>query len=266
MLFIFPNIDPVVFSFGDTPFKITWYSLSYVVGILLAWFYIKRLNRSGILTPLEDKFIDDLITSIILGIVIGGRLGYVLFYDLAYNLENPWNIIRTWEGGMSFHGGLLGVIVASFIHCRIYKVKYLQVIDLLSLVAPIGLFFGRIANFINAELYGRYTDIAWGVIFPGDKEPRHPSQLYESFSEGLLLFVILISLFKYTKIQKYKGMISGLFLLCYASFRGLIENYRQPDEHIGFVIANITMGQLLSIPMIIIGMLLVVRSIIGENK
>lgn len=266
MTIAFPNIDPVIFSFGDTPFKITWYSLSYVAGILLSWSYIKYLNKNGLLAPLKDKNIDDLITSLILGIVVGGRLGYVIFYDLAYNLENPLNIMRTWEGGMSFHGGLLGVIIAAFIYCRINKIKYFQVMDLLALATPIGLFFGRIANFINAELWGRYTDAAWGVVFPGQTEARHPSQIYEAATEGLLLFIILFILFRYTKIQRYSGMTSGVFLLFYALFRGLIENYRQPDEQIGFVIAEITMGQLLSLPMIIAGAILVIYSIANKKN
>jgi len=261
MTIIFPNIDPVIIQFGDSPLKITWYSLSYVVGIILSWMYIKRLNKIGQIQPsIEIKILDDLITAIILGIIIGGRLGYVLFYDLEYNLANPLNIIRTWEGGMSFHGGLLGVIIASFIYCHIHKLKYFRVMDLLACATPIGLFLGRIANFINAELCGRVTNSSWGVIFPGQTLPRHASQLYESFTEGLLLFIILFLLFTRTKIQIYCGMLSGLFLLFYALFRGLIENYREPDNHIGFVIGHYTMGQLLSLPMIILGIAIIIYS------
>ena len=265
MTFIFPNIDPVILQIGDTPFKITWYSLSYVIGILLSFVYIKYLNRIGKLKPSIDvKAIDDLLTAIVLGIIIGGRLGYVIFYDLEYNLTNPMNIIRTWEGGMSFHGGLLGVIIASFIYCHIHKIQYFRMMDLLACATPIGLFFGRIANFINAELYGRVTDSYFGVIFPGQSMPRHPSQLYESFAEGFLLFIILFLLFYKTKIQKYCGMLSGLFLLFYASFRSFIEQFREPDAHIGFVIGQFTMGQLLSLPMILVGLLLIFYSF--KNK
>lgn len=256
MAILFPNIDPVILQLGDTPLKITWYSLSYVVGILLSWYYIKFLNKAQI----SNKVIDDLITSIIIGIIVGGRLGYVLFYDFSYNMAHPLNIVRTWDGGMSFHGGLLGVIIATYIHCYIHKIKFFTVMDLLACATPIGLCFGRIANFINAELYGRTTDIAWGVVFPGQTIARHPSQIYEALTEGLLLFIIMYLLVTKTKIREYRGMLSGVFLLLYAAFRSFIENYREPDDHIGFVFANITMGQVLSFPMILVGIILVVKA------
>lgn len=259
MALIFPNIDPVILSISNTPLKITWYSLSYLAGILLSWVYIKHLNKLNKTNPLEPKKIDDLITYIIIGIIIGGRLGYVLFYDLSSCLNDPLKILRTWEGGMSFHGGLLGVIIASFIFCKINKIQFFRVMDLLACATPIGLFLGRIANFINGELYGRTTKVSWGVIFPDQALPRHPSQLYESFLEGLVLFLILF--FLYDKIRKFNGMASGLFLLLYSLFRGLIENYREPDSHIGFIFANITMGQILSIPMIIAGSCIIYYSI-----
>lgn len=258
MALIFPNIDPVVLSISNTPLKITWYSLSYLAGILLSWMYIKHLNRLNKTNPIEPKIIDDLITYIIMGIIIGGRLGYVLFYDLESCLADPIKILRTWEGGMSFHGGLLGVITASFIYCKVYKIQFFRIMDLLACATPIGLFLGRIANFINGELYGRITEVSWGVIFPGQIIPRHPSQLYESLLEGLVLFLILFFLYK--KIRKFNGMASGVFLLLYSLFRGLIENYREPDSHIGFVFSNITMGQILSIPMVIIGLFIIFYS------
>ncbi len=264
MAFIFPNIDPVILSISNTPLKITWYSLSYLAGILLSWIYIKHLNKLNKTNPLETKKIDDLITYIIIGIIIGGRLGYVLFYDFFLYLSNPLQILRTWEGGMSFHGGLLGVIIASYIFCRIHKVEFFRVMDLLACATPIGLFLGRIANFINGELYGRTTEVAWGVIFPNQILPRHPSQLYESLLEGLILFLILF--FLYDKIRKFKGMASGLFLLLYSLFRGLIENYREPDSHIGFIFAKITMGQILSIPMILAGSYIIYYSIKHKQK
>lgn len=267
MAFIFPNINPVIFQFGDSPLKVTWYSLSYVVGILLSLTYIKYLNRTYKIQPaLQVKIIDDLLTAIVLGIILGGRIGYVIFYDLEYNLNNPLNIIRTWEGGMSFHGGLLGVIIAVFIYCHIHKIKYFKIMDLLACATPIGLFFGRIANFINAELYGRTTNSPLGVIFPGQNAPRHASQLYESFSEGLLLFVILFLFFTKTKIQNFHGMISGIFLIFYAFFRSIIENYREPDAHIGFIFGNYTMGQLLSAPMIAIGIVIILYSAISQKN
>ena len=229
------------------------------MGILLAWYYVKYLNKLNNPDAIKPKLIDDLITYIIIGIIIGGRLGYVLFYDLAYNLKEPTNILRTWEGGMSYHGGLLGVITAAFIYCKLYKIPFFKLMDLLACATPIGLFLGRIANFINGELWGRPTDAPWGVIFPGQIEPRHPSQLYEAFFEGLILFLILF--FLYNKIRRFNGMASGLFLLLYALFRGLVENYREPDSQIGFIFTNFTMGQLLSAPMVIIGIVIIFYSI-----
>ncbi len=263
MAFIFPDIDPVIVNFSsNSPFKITWYSASYVLGIVLGWAYIKYLNRNTLFNkPIDNKQIDDLITAIILGIVIGGRLGYVLFYDLQHNIKDPLNIFRTWEGGMSFHGGLLGVVIASLIYCRIHKLKFFRMIDLVACATPIGLFFGRIANFINAELQGRVTTINWGVIFPGQSHPRHASQLYESFLEGIVLFIILYLVYTKTKAQKFQGIISGIFLIMYSVFRSIIENFREPDEHIGFIIGNITMGQILSLPMLLSGLLIILYSI-----
>lgn len=256
MALTFPQIDPVIFQITDTPLKVTWYSLSYVVGILLSWWYVKFLSKGKI----TDKEIDSLITYIIIGIIVGGRLGYVLFYDLSYNIAHPLNIIRTWDGGMSFHGGLLGVIIASFIFCKRQQIKFFSIMDLLACATPIGLFFGRIANFINAELYGRATNAAWGVVFPGHDVSRHPSQLYESFTEGLILFLIMYLLYTKTKISNYSGALSGIFLLGYSFFRSVIENYREPDVHIGFIFAHVTMGQLLSLPMMVVGLILVVMS------
>ena len=253
---IFPNIDPIIFQVGVL--KVSWYSLSYVVGILLSWMYIKSLNRIPV------KTLDDLITYIIIGIIVGGRLGYVIFYDLDYNLKHLSNIIKTWNGGMSFHGGLIGVITASFVFAKIRRIPFLEIMDLCAVAAPIGLFFGRIANFINAELYGRVTDVDWGVVFPGQQIPRHPSQLYEAALEGALLFVIMLII--KNKAIKYRGMLSGVFLLLYAFFRSLIENYREPDAQLGFIFKHITMGQILSLPMIITGVMLIIISIINNKR
>lgn len=253
----FPDINPIIISFGNSPFKVTWYSLAYLGGILLSWAYIRYLNKEGISKAIANKLLDDLISWLIFGIIIGGRIGYVLFYDLQHNLLEPLNIFKTWEGGMSFHGGLAGVIIANVMFCQKHKINILQVFDLLAAATPIGLFLGRIANFINGELYGRVTDVAWGVIFKGENFTRHPSQLYEALAEGILLFLILFILITKTKIQKLHGMLAGLFLLFYALFRAIIENYREPDYQLGFIYQNLTMGQILSLPMIVTGIILV---------
>lgn len=261
----FPYIDPIIYNLGETGLKVTWYSLSYVAGILLSFYYINYLNKKGSLQPpLPFKTIDNLMTWVILGIVIGGRLGYVIFYELEYNLANPSNILKTWQGGMSFHGGLLGVIIATYIYCRLNKIYFLRIMDLFACATPIGLFLGRIANFINAELVGRKTEVPWAVIFPGETIARHPSQLYEAFTEGLLLFILMFIIFSKSKTQNYQGRLSGIFLLSYALFRSLIENYRQPDTHIGFI-GNFTMGQLLSVPMIIFGIIFISYSFKYKN-
>jgi phosphatidylglycerol---prolipoprotein diacylglyceryl transferase len=262
MAFIFPDIDPVLWQLGSTSIKITWYSLSYVVGIILSLQYIKYLSKKDKIISLQ--LIDDLLSYIVLGIIIGGRLGYVAFYDLEYNISNPLNIIRTWEGGMSFHGGLLGVIVACFIYCLHKKISFFYLMDLAACATPIGLFLGRIANFINAELYGRVTDFKWAVLFPGQSHPRHASQIYEALTEGFLIFIILHILYRYSKLRQRHGFISGMFLLLYFAFRTLIENYREPDQHLGFIIYQITMGQLLSLPMCAVGLLLIIHGL--KNK
>ena len=262
----FPDINPVILEISNTPFKITWYSLAYVVGILLGCYYIKYINKNNNLLPaINVKIIDDLLTSVIIGILIGGRLGYVLFYDLEYNIKNPMNIIKTWEGGMSFHGGLVGVIIACYIFSKLNKISFFRIMDLLACATPIGLFFGRIANFINGELYGRYTDSNLGVIFPGEKIARHASQLYESVTEGLLSFIILFFIVKFTRAIEKSAMISGLFLVLYSFFRIIIENFREPDAHIGFVFSQFTMGQLLCLPMLIAGIGLILFSL-RENE
>jgi phosphatidylglycerol:prolipoprotein diacylglycerol transferase len=253
----FPDIDPVLVSFG--PLAVSWYSLSYVAGIILAIEYIKYLNRK-LGHPLDKKFFDDLITWSILGIVIGGRLGYVFIYAPSYYLSNPSEIIKTWNGGMSFHGGLVGLITATYLLSRKYKANFLLLTDLIASAAPIGLFLGRIANFINGELYGRTTDAPWGVIFPNAGPlPRHPSQIYESLTEGLILFIIMSLLFHYTKFKEKHGALFGVFLIGYSIFRTLIENFREPDSHIGFLFKSITMGQTLSLPMLILGGYLILR-------
>lgn len=255
----FPNIDPVIISFG--PLAISWYSLSYVVGILIGWFYILKLIRINYTNDIKKEHIDDLVTWVIIGIIIGGRLGYVTFYDPIKYFSNPIEILKTYEGGMSFHGGVIGYITATALFARSRNINFLSLTDLSSAAAPIAIFLGRIANFINGELYGRVTDVPWSFIFPGsDNLPRHPSQLYEASLEGLILFFILaIAALKFNGLSK-KGFISGLFLVFYTIFRMTVELFREPDAQIGFVLGQFTMGQLLSIPMLIAGIVLICYS------
>ncbi len=256
---IFPNIDPIAFSIFS--FEIRWYALSYVMGILLGWWYLGILNKQKP-KPLSAKAYDDFIVWAIAGIILGGRLGYILFYNIDYYLDNPSEIFSMQKGGMSFHGGLLGVLLSMYLMCHYHKLKYLRVMDIVACITPIGLFLGRIANFINAELYGRITDVSWGVVFPGQLFARHPSQLYEAVLEGFVLFFIMMFFVFKTRAREYTGLLSGIFLIFYAIFRSIVELFREPDAHIGFLYYNnITMGQLLSIPMILLGLILVISAV-----
>ena len=248
------NFDPVAFELFA--FEIRWYSLSYIFGILLGWFYCRKIlikNNEYL------ELFDDLITYIILGIILGGRLGYVLFYNPIYFINNISEIFMIWNGGMSFHGGLLGTILATYLFCKKKNINSFIFLDLISLSAPIGIFLGRISNFINSELYGRETDVVWGFKFLNvDSLTRHPSQLYEAFFEGILLFVLLN--FFYKKFINIKpGIISALFLIIYSFLRFLIEFTREPDSHIGFLLLNLSLGQLISIIFLIIGIILFYR-------
>lgn len=252
----YPDIDPVIFSLGGL--SVRWYSLSYVVGIVLGCLYADRLNKIPPTYP-TIKIFDDFMTWAILGIVLGGRLGYVLFYNAGYYLEHPAHILRIWEGGMSFHGGFLGIVMACILFCRKHKIPLWGLLDLVACAGPIGLFFGRLANFINGELYGRTTDAPWGMVFPlGGTLPRHPSQLYEAALEGLLLFILLFIAARYSRAKHFPGMLSGLFVCGYGLARTFVENYREPDGHIGFLFGHITTGQLLSLPMVIAGLALII--------
>jgi phosphatidylglycerol:prolipoprotein diacylglycerol transferase len=245
------NFDPVAFQILSL--EIRWYSLAYIMGILLGWLYCKKklIKDQNIL----DIF-DDYITYLIIGIIFGGRIGYALFYHLEYYLQNPTEVLMVWNGGMSFHGGLIGVIVASKIFSKKYKINQFVFLDLVALTAPIGIFFGRIANFINSELYGRAADVPWAVQFLViDKIKRHPSQLYEAFLEGIILFFILSYFFNKNYLKK-PGKISALFLIFYSLFRFFVEYFRFPDPQIGYLIFNLTMGQLISVFFLIIGTLL----------
>ena len=245
------NFDPVAFEF--LTFEIRWYSLSYIAGIVLAWIYIKKF----ILKETEySKYIDDLISYVIIGVIIGGRLGYVIFYNFEYYINNPLEILMIWTGGMSFHGGVLGVIISTYLFCKKNKLSTFYFLDLISLSAPIGIFLGRIANFINSELYGTRTDFFLAVIFEKvDTVSRHPSQIYEAFFEGIILFILLN--FIYKKYINYKpGVLSALFLIFYSVFRFIIEFTREPDAHIGLVFMELSQGQVMSILFFVVGLII----------
>ena len=244
------NFDPVAFNIFSL--EIRWYSLSYIFGIILGWVYCKtKLIKSSE----YQKIFDDYIFYIIIGIIIGGRLGYVLIYNIKYYFSNPIEIFMIWQGGMSFHGALVGIIISTYFFSKKNKINYFYFLDLVSLSAPIGIFLGRISNFINSELYGRETDVFWSVKFLAiDNLNRHPSQIYEAILEGLLLFIILNYLV--SRFNKKDGYISSLFLIFYSIFRFLIEFTREPDEHLGLLFLNLSMGQLISILVFFIGILL----------
>ena len=245
------NFDPVAFEFFSL--EIRWYSLAYIIGIVLGWLYCKKklIADQNIL-----NLFDDFITYLIVGVILGGRLGYVFFYNLKYYLENPIEILMVWNGGMSFHGGLIGVIIASKLFSNQHRIDQFILLDLVALSAPIGIFFGRVANFINSELYGRATDLTWSVQFILiDNIKRHPSQLYEAFFEGIILFLILMHVFNKNYL-KNSGQISGLFLILYSFFRFFTEFFRSPDPQIGYLILNLTLGQLISVLFLVIGSLL----------
>ena len=246
------NFDPVAIQLFS--FEIKWYSLAYIFGILFGWILSKKIFITD--QKIREKF-DDYISYLIIGLIIGGRLGYVLFYNLDYFLNNPIDIFKIWEGGMSFHGGLIGIIIVSILFAKKNNQDPFSYLDIVSLVAPIGIFFGRTANFINSELYGIETSLPWGVKFiKVDSLFRHPSQLYEAIFEGLILFIILIY-FKKKGLDKKSGYISGLFLIFYSIFRFIIEFFRVPDEQLGYLFLNLTMGQIISFIFLLIGIYLI---------
>ena len=250
------NLNPVIFDFGI--FALRWYSLAYLVGITFGWWYGKKiiiLISKKYKNNFELNLFDDYITYIIISIILGGRLGYVLFYNLNYFLSNPIEIFFIWNGGMSFHGGLLGIIIATIIFSKKNRFDKLVLLDVVSCVAPVGIFFGRIANFVNSELYGKPTDLPWAVIFPlVDNQSRHPSQIYEALLEGVLLFLILN--LKIRNISYIKGKCASLFLIFYSIFRILSEFYRQPDIQIGYIFGFFSMGSLLSFIMLSFGIVM----------
>ena len=252
----FPNINPVAIDLGFI--QIRWYAISYIAGILFSWSLILNIIKFKNL-KVDNKVISELISNSMIGIIIGGRLGYVIFYNPDYYLNNLLEIFKLWNGGMSFHGGFIGVVFAVIYSSKISKTAILILADLIAIVAPIGIFFGRLANFINGELYGRITNHSFGMIFPNaGNSPRHPSQLYEAFFEGFLLFIIMLLFIKFTNILNKKGLITALFLSCYGSFRFMIEFFREPDANIGLLYFNFSMGQLLSLPMIIVGLYFII--------
>ena len=245
------NFDPVALEFFS--FEIRWYSLSYIFGIIFAWIYCKKFL-------IKDKKIlelfDDLISYIIIGVILGGRLGYIIFYNLDYYLKNISEILMIWNGGMSFHGALLGIVFATILFCKKNKVNIFYYLDLVALRAPIGIFLGRIANFINSELYGRASDIIWSVKFIQiDNLNRHPSQIYEAIFEGIILFILLNFIFK-KNFYKSPGLISALFLIFYSIFRFFIEFTREPDVQIGYILFNLTFGQILCFFFFMFGLIL----------
>tara|TARA_B100000575_G_scaffold207868_1_gene169177 strand:- start:7007 stop:7807 length:801 start_codon:yes stop_codon:yes gene_type:complete len=256
MNFIQPSIDPVILSLGFI--DIRYYSLAYILGLLIGLYLIKKLNRiKG--NIIKVNHLDSFFVWAVIGIIIGGRIGYVLIYQTNYFLMKPFYIFEIWNGGMSFHGGLIGMILSIYVFSKINKINFFYLSDLVSVVSPIGIFFGRLSNFINTELIGRPTDFYISVIYPSiDNIPRHPSQIYEALFEGIILFIILIIYFYKRKYQKNYGFLSGIFLTFYALFRFFIEFLREPDSHLGLFYNFISMGQMLSVPIFIFGITIII--------
>ena len=246
------GLDPVALQIG--PLALRWYSLAYIVGIVAAWWLLLRMVRRPA-SPMTAKHVDDLVTWCTLGVILGGRLAYVIFYNPQQYLENPLDVFKLWEGGMSFHGGLTGVILAIVLYARSQGLSALRILDYVAVVAPIGLLLGRFANFVNGELWGRPTDGTWGIIFPdAGPEPRHPSQLYEAALEGAMLLIVLNLLFWGTRARLKPGLLGGIFITGYGLSRFAIEYFREPDTQLGVLSIGLTMGQLLSLPMILFGL------------
>ncbi|WP_440876478.1 prolipoprotein diacylglyceryl transferase [Thalassotalea sp. PLHSN55] len=258
----FPQIDPIIFSIG--PIALRWYGMMYLIGFVAAIFIAnKEADKSNGLWTRDQ--VSDLLFYSFLGVILGGRVGYVFFYQFDYFIAEPLYLFKIWEGGMSFHGGLLGVITAIFIFARKTNKHFLAVGDFVAPLVPIGLGMGRIGNFINAELWGRETDVPWAMVFPTDslQVPRHPSQLYEFFLEGLVLFAILYAL---TRKPRMLGLASGVFLMGYGGFRMIVELFREPDSHLGFYFDFISMGQILSLPMVLGGIALMYWGYVAQSS
>lgn len=276
-----PDIDPILLQIG--PLAIRWYALAYIVGIALGWWYLRRLINNEALwgpkgAPLDNTRLEDMVLWLALGIIVGGRIGYILFYDLAAVMADPLRAFRVWEGGMAFHGGFMGVVIAALLYARAQKINPWSLGDLLACAAPIGLFLGRMANFVNGELWGRPTDAPWGIVFcnsytpvnhlrecAAGLAPRHPSQLYEAALEGLLLFVVLFVLTHLYKKLRQPGLLMGIFIAGYGLSRILVETVRNPDEHMtNFQV--ITMGMILSTPMVIAGLAIIILALKGKTQ
>ncbi len=255
----YPNLDPVAIKLG--PLAIRWYGLAYITGLVLGWRYTvwlarqKRFNGPDSRPTATD--LDDFLFWAMAGVLIGGRMGIVLFYQPSKYFADPISIFKVWEGGMSFHGGLIGVITAMILFAHRRRIALFQLSDLVACATPIGLFFGRLANFVNGELWGRVTDSPLGMVFPGEEAgplPRHPSQLYEAASEGLILFVLLAILAQIPGVRRRSGLLTGLFLIGYSIARSTCELFREPDSYLGFIFGGISMGQILSFPMLLAGL------------
>ena len=255
------NFDPVLVDLGL--FQIRWYSIAYILGIILGWVYATKIikktqNNTHNFEPIKKSDFDDLLIYLVIGIVLGGRIGYVAFYNLEYYSQNFFEIFKIWEGGMSFHGGLLGVIVAIFIFSKNKNASFFKYADLVACVAPIGIFLGRIANFINGELFGKISTLPWAVIFPnGGNIARHPSQIYEAILEGIVLFVLINFLALKKNLIIRTGYISSFFLISYSIFRIFSENFREPDKHLGYIFNYLSMGTLLSILTLTAGFIII---------
>ena len=253
------NLDPVIFNLGFLSLR--WYSVAYILGIIIGWWYGKKILSQICLNNninFKISLFDDYISYVIISIILGGRIGYILFYNLEFYLLNPLEVFFIWKGGMSFHGGLLGIIIATIFFSKKNNLDKLIIFDVVSCVAPIGIFLGRMANFINSELFGKPTDLPWAIIFPlVDGQPRHPSQIYEAFLEGILLFLIL-NIFIRTSIY-IKGKVASLFLILYSIFRLISELYREPDHQVGYVLDFLSMGSILSYFMIALGLIMYIK-------
>ncbi len=259
----FPNIDPVLIELG--PFAIRWYALAYVAGLMLGWWLAKRLCEREALwggrAAIPPEAFDDAVVWVAFGVILGGRIGYVLFYNFSYYVAHPLDALTVWHGGMSFHGGFLGSILAMALFCRRRGLPLLSMLDIAAAVVPIGLFLGRLANFINGELWGRITDVPWAFVFPhGGPFPRHPSQLYEAALEGLLIFTVLMLAVRRGALGR-PGTVAGLFVFLYGCARITVEFVREPDPQLGYLYGGwLTMGMLLSLPMLAVGATLILRA------
>ena len=267
MLEFLLSIDPIALKIG--PLEVRWYGLAYLAGILLGLKYAKWIisnHKEKNTLSISISNIDEIFIWVVVGIIFGAKIGYLVFYNPSSLLENPLNIFALWQGGMSFHGGAAGVILAIIIYSLVKKISLLQLGDIICSVVPIGLFFGRVANYINSELWGKITTVSWGVVFPNAGNlPRHPSQLYEATLEGLMIFLILLIMIK-KNLLNYKGLISGSFLFLYGLFRIFVENFREPDLHIGYIYNLVTMGMILSFPFMVAGMCIMFYAIKTNGK